>query len=66
MEEELVMDIGDDQLEKMEESNAANVDDIGHKVDDLFAKVEKVKHGSFLTWSTSILNVKFTSTYIYA
>lgn len=49
MEEELVMDIGDDQLEKMEESNAANVDDIGHKVDDLFAKVEKVKHGSFLT-----------------
>ncbi|XP_023747110.1 transcription factor GTE6 [Lactuca sativa] len=43
MEEELVMDIGDDQLEKMEESNAANVDDIGHKVDDLFARVEKLE-----------------------
>ena len=49
MEEELVVDIGDDMVEKMEESNAANVDDIGHKVDDLFAKVEKVKHRSCLT-----------------
>lgn len=37
------MDIGDDRVEKMEESNAANVDDIGHKVDDLFAKVEKLE-----------------------
>ncbi|KAI3751462.1 hypothetical protein L2E82_22549 [Cichorium intybus] len=43
MEEELAMDIGDDRVEKMEESNAANVDDIGHKVDDLFARVEKLE-----------------------
>lgn len=43
MEEELIMDVGDGGIDKMKENNTANVDDIGHQVDDLFAKVEKVR-----------------------
>lgn len=43
MEEQLILDIGDDGIEKMEENNAAIVDDIGHQVDDLFIKVEKLE-----------------------
>ncbi|KAJ0434378.1 hypothetical protein HanOQP8_Chr17g0666811 [Helianthus annuus] len=45
MEEELMIgiDVDGDGIEKMEENNAAADDDIGHQVDDLFTKVEKLK-----------------------
>ncbi|XP_024971771.1 transcription factor GTE6-like [Cynara cardunculus var. scolymus] len=43
MEEQLILDIGDDGIEKMEENNAATVDDIGRQVDDLFTKVEQLE-----------------------
>ncbi|KAJ9545427.1 hypothetical protein OSB04_025134 [Centaurea solstitialis] len=43
MEEQLILDIGDDGIEKMEENNAVIVDDIGQQVDDLFTKVEKLE-----------------------
>ncbi|KAM0039202.1 putative chromatin remodeler Bromodomain family [Helianthus debilis subsp. tardiflorus] len=47
MEEELMIGIDVDGIEKMEENNAAAAvdddDDIGHQVDDLFTKVEKLE-----------------------
>ncbi|KAK9070498.1 hypothetical protein SSX86_010900 [Deinandra increscens subsp. villosa] len=42
MEEEKIMNI-DDGIEKKVENNAENADDVGHQVDDLFTKVEKLE-----------------------